>query len=57
MNAFWQKKKIYFILIIVGIIIYSNALTNQLFWDDNDGIINMPTSKIGNIFQTISPKI
>jgi tetratricopeptide (TPR) repeat protein len=40
MNAFWQKKKIYFILIIVGIIIYSNALTNQLFWDDNDGIIN-----------------
>jgi tetratricopeptide (TPR) repeat protein len=40
MNAFWQKKKIYFILIIVGIIIYSNALTNQLFWDDNDGIVN-----------------
>ncbi|MFZ2187959.1 MAG: tetratricopeptide repeat protein [Candidatus Moraniibacteriota bacterium] len=40
MRAFWQKKKIYFILIIVGIIIYSNALTNQLFWDDNDGIVN-----------------
>lgn len=40
MHAFWQKKKIYLLLIIVGIIIYSNALTNQLFWDDNDGIVN-----------------
>ena len=43
MPEFWnfcRKKKIYLLLFFVGIFIYGNALVNQLFWDDNDGIVN-----------------
>jgi tetratricopeptide (TPR) repeat protein len=43
MPEFWnfcRKKKIYLLLFFVGIFIYGNALGNQLFWDDNDGIVN-----------------
>lgn len=43
MTEFWNfchKKKIYLLLFFIGIIIYGNTLANQLFWDDNDGIIN-----------------
>jgi tetratricopeptide (TPR) repeat protein len=43
MTEFWNffsKKKIYLLLFFVGIVIYGNALGNQLFWDDHDGIVN-----------------
>jgi hypothetical protein len=27
-------------LFIIGISIYANSFSNQMFWDDNDGILN-----------------
>lgn len=36
----WNKKKLLFLLISLGALAYFNALGNQLFWDDNDGIVN-----------------
>lgn len=40
MPAFWNKKNLALLLIFLGFATYFNALGNQLFWDDNDGIVN-----------------
>lgn len=33
-------KKWFFVLLIIGLLIYLNSLNNQMFWDDQDSIIN-----------------
>src|SRR3990167_6527115 len=43
MSNFFSKKEVWLpiaVLIVVGGFIYSFNLNNQLFWDDNDWIIN-----------------
>lgn len=35
-----NNKKLIFWLFFSGLIVYLNALGNQLFWDDHDGIVN-----------------
>ena len=35
-----QKKQLVWFLLFWGALIYLNALGNQLFWDDHDGIVN-----------------
>jgi hypothetical protein len=44
LSNFWsflnsRRRLIYFFL-VVGLLIYSSALPNQMFWDDQDGILN-----------------
>lgn len=41
MRAFWQKKWVLIILLVAaGIAAYGNTLKNDLFWDDDDFIVN-----------------
>ena len=38
-SFFKKNKNLVLMLILAGFLVYANALPNQLFWDDDDGII------------------